>query len=95
MALILAIALSIGVAVQPVALLAASTVYLLAVRVPIAPDGWDTGELAAIGAFGLVGVDATQAFTISLIAHTVPMLALSPGLVFLLGPRRQPPATIP
>ena len=95
MALILAIALSIGVAVQPVALLAASTVYLLAVRVPIAPDGWGTGELAAIGAFGLVGVDATQAFTISLIAHTVPMLALSPGLVFLLGPRRQPPATMP
>ena len=36
--------------------------------------------------FGLVGIDATQAFTISLIAHVIPMLALSPGLLFLLRP---------
>ena len=93
MALILAIALSIGVPVEPVAFLAASTLYLLAVRVPIAPDSWGTGELAAIGAFALVGIETTQAFTISLIAHVIPMLALSPGLLFLLRQRPQPSAT--
>ena len=88
MGLILAIARSIVVEAEPTAFLAASTLFLLAVRVPIAPDGWGTGELAAIGAFALVGVDATQAFTISLIAHLIPILALSPGLLFLLRPQR-------
>jgi len=91
MTLVLAIALSTGVPIEPVAFAAASTLYLLAVRVPISPDGWGAGELAAIGAFGLAGVGATQAFTISLIAHLVPLLALSPGLLFLLRHRPQPP----
>lgn len=50
MALILAIALSIGVPVEPAAFLVVSTLYLLAVRIAIAPDSWGTGKLAVIGA---------------------------------------------
>jgi uncharacterized membrane protein YbhN (UPF0104 family) len=39
----------------------------LVVRLPIAPDGWGVGELAAIGAYGLVGVSAAEAFSVSAI----------------------------
>ncbi len=69
---------------SPIAFAAATTLYMLLVRVPIAPDGWGVGELAAIGIFSLIGIGATEAFTVSLIAHLIPMLALTPGLLFML-----------
>jgi uncharacterized protein (TIRG00374 family) len=87
MLLIVGIAWSIGVTVDPVAFIAASALYLLALRVPIAPDGWGVGELTAIGVFALVGVSATESFTVSLIGHVIPMLALSPGFFFLMQRR--------
>ena len=75
---------------EPIAFAAATTLYMLLVRVPIAPDGWGVGELAAIGIFSLIGVGATQAFTVSLIAHVIPMVALTPGFLFLLQRRSMP-----
>jgi hypothetical protein len=57
---------------------------MLLVRIPIAPDGWGVGELSAIGIYSLIGVGATEAFTVSLVAHVIPVLALTPGLLFLL-----------
>jgi uncharacterized membrane protein YbhN (UPF0104 family) len=87
MLLICSIAVSIGVQAEPIAFAAATALYMLVVRVPIAPDGWGVGELAAIGIFSLIGVGATEAFTVSLIAHVIPMLALTPGFVLLLQRR--------
>ena len=90
MLLICSIAVSIGVQAEPIAFAAATTLYMLLARVPIAPDGWGVGELAAIGIFSLIGVGATQAFTVSLIAHVIPMVALTPGFLFLLQRRSMP-----
>jgi uncharacterized membrane protein YbhN (UPF0104 family) len=92
MRLICSIAVSIGVQAQPIAFAAATTLYMLLVRVPIAPDGGGVGEPAAIGIFSLIGVGATEAFTVGLIAHVIPMAALTPGLLFLLQGRSMPEA---
>ena len=92
MLLICSIAVSIGVQANPIAFAAATTLYMLLVRVPIAPDGWGVVELAAIGIFSLIGIGATEAFTVSLIAHVIPMLALTPGLLLMLQKRSMPGA---
>jgi uncharacterized protein (TIRG00374 family) len=90
MALVYAIAVAIGLSVEPLAFLAATTLYMLIMRVPIAPDGWGVGELTAIGVYALIGIDATQAFSISVIGHIIPMLALTPGFIFLLHHNAEP-----
>ena len=96
---VLAAALSLGVGAGPAALLAATAVYLLVARLPLAPDGWGVAELGAIGAFGLVGVAPAEAFSLSLVGRVVPLLALAPGGVLLLlaapGRRDPPPAVGP
>ena len=91
MLLVLAIALSLDVAAGPVVLLAAAALFLLVLRLPLAPDGWGVGELSAVGLLGLAGVGAGAAFSVSLVNHLVLMLALAPGAVLLLlgrGARR-------
>jgi uncharacterized protein (TIRG00374 family) len=85
MLLYLGIAVSIDAHVAPVPFLAATAVFTLVLRLPIAPDGWGVGELSAIGIYGLVGLMAAQAFTVSAIGHIIPMLALIPGFLLLLG----------
>lgn len=89
MSLFYAIALSIDVPTDFVSFFAAATLFTLIWRLPVAPDGWGVSELTAIGIFGLIGISATDAFMISVIGHIIPMLALSPGFLFLL--QRQPP----
>ena len=84
MLLVLAIALSLDVAAGPVVLLAAAALFLLVLRLPLAPDGWGVGELSAVGLLGLAGVGAAAAFSVSLVNHLVLMLALAPGAVLLL-----------
>ena len=84
MLLICSIAVAIGIKADPIAFAAGTALYMLLVRVPVAPDGWGVGELAAIWVFGLIGVGPTEAFTVGLVAHVIPMLAVSPGLLFLL-----------
>lgn len=95
MLLYFGIAWSIDAVPAAIPFLAATTLFTLIVRLPIAPDGWGIGELAAIGVYGLVGVGAAEAFSVSAIGHLVPMLALAPGFVLLLASSRAPAATPP
>lgn len=95
MLLFLGIALSIDAttAAGVVPFFAAAALHGLILKLPIAPDGWGVGELAAIAVYGLVGVGAAEAFAVSAIGHVIPMLALTPGFLFLLaGNRGLPPA---
>lgn len=93
MLLYFGIALAIGAVASPVAFLAATALFTLVVRLPIAPDGWGVGELTAIGVYGLIGVSAAEAFSVSVIGHLVPVLALSPAFLFLLNAdSARPPA---
>jgi uncharacterized protein len=85
--IVFTIATSLGIQAAPIVFFAAAAVYMLLFRLPIAPDGWGTGELAAIAAFGLIGVDATAAFTISVLYHFLGLVAALPGFVFLALPR--------
>ena len=94
MLLILAIALSIDVAASPPALLAAATLFLFLVRLPLAPDGWGVAELSAVGLLGLAGVGAASAFSVSLVNHVVLMLALAPGLLLMLFGRWRLPGPL-
>ena len=90
MLLVLAIALSLDVEAGPVVLLGAAALFLLVLRLPLAPDGWGVGELSAVGLLGLAGVGAGAAFSVSLVNHLVLMLALAPGAVLLLFGRGRP-----
>jgi uncharacterized protein (TIRG00374 family) len=90
MILIYTIAQALGVSVGSVAFLAATALYMLVIRIPVAPDGWGIGELTAIGVYALIGVGATDAFSISVIGHIIPMLALTPGFLFLLQRSPEP-----
>ena len=90
MLLVLAIARSLDVAAGPVVLLAAAALFLLVLRLPLAPDGWGVGELSAVGLLGLAGVGAATAFSVSLVNHAVLMLALAPGAALLLVGRWRP-----
>jgi uncharacterized protein len=102
--IIFTIARSLEVHAETVLFFAASAVQTLILRIPIVPDGWGTGELAAIGAFGLIGIGAAAAFTISVIYRFLGLAAVLPGFVlFLLLPQeisrrevaaRQPPQWI-
>lgn len=95
MSLIYGIALALGVAAGPVAFLAATALYMFVIRVPVAPDGWGVGELTAIGIYALIGTSAADAFSISVIGHIIPMLALAPGFLFLLQRLPEPVAAEP
>lgn len=83
-------ALAIGIHVDAVAFLAATTVYMVILRLPIAPDGWGVGELVSIGVYGVLGVSPADAFVVSAVGHIMPTFALLPGFFFLL--RGQAPA---
>jgi glycosyltransferase 2 family protein len=93
--LVVATASSLGIEAGLLALPAGAAVYLLLARLPIAPDGWGVSELTAIGVFGLVGIPPADAFSLSLVGHVVPALALAPGLLLLLLGRRERPAGSP
>jgi len=57
---------------------------------PILPAGWGVGEAAYVFGFGLVGVPATQAITLSLlyrISHNI-FWGLPGGVIFMASPRR-------
>lgn len=81
------IALSLGIDVGDVVFFAAAAARALIVRIPVTPDGWGTGELAAIAVFGLVGVSAATAFSTSVIYRFLGLVAALPGFAFLVLPR--------
>jgi hypothetical protein len=85
--IVFTIATSFGIQAEPVLFFAAAAVQTLILRIPIAPDGWGTGELAAIAAFGLIGISAAAAFTISVAYHFLGVVAALPGFVSLALPR--------
>ena len=85
--IIFTIATSLGIQTEPVVFFAAAAVQTLILRAPITPDGWGTGDLAAIAVFGLIGINAAAAFTISVAGHFFSMAAALPGFVSLALPR--------
>jgi uncharacterized protein (TIRG00374 family) len=80
--IVFTIATTLGVETEPVVFFAAAAVQTLLLRLPIAPDGWGSGELAAIAVFGLIGINAATAFTISMLYHVLGLIAGLPGFVF-------------
>ena len=81
------IMVSLGVDVGPVVFFAAASVQMLILRVPVTPDGWGTGELAAIAVFGMIGIGAAAAFAASVIYRFLGVVATLPGCVALIVPR--------
>lgn len=87
-----AIAMAIGVEIGLVLFIAATAVQMLLFRIPVAPDGWGVGELTAIAVYGVIGIAAEKAFTISFLGHIFVLIALLPGLYFLLRGNKLPDA---
>ena len=85
--IVFTIATSLGIQTEPVVFFAAAAVQKLLLRIPIAPANLGTGELAAIAMFGLIGIDAAAAFTISIAVHFFSLVAALPGFVSLALPR--------
>jgi uncharacterized membrane protein YbhN (UPF0104 family) len=81
------IATGLGIVIEPVLFGAAAALQMLVVRLPIAPDGWGTGELAAVALFGLIGIGAAAAFTLSVVYHVLGLVAALLGVVVLGVPR--------
>lgn len=77
------IATSLRVEIEPVIFFAAAALQMLMFRIPIAPDGWGTGELAAIAIFGLIGISAAAAFTMSVVYHFLGLVATLASFVSL------------
>ncbi len=90
MGIVFAIAIAIDVTASPVMFFAATAVYLLIFRIPVAPDGWGVGEVTAIGVFALIGISAENAFAMSVTGHALVLLGVLPGLVFFLLHRQRP-----
>jgi uncharacterized protein (TIRG00374 family) len=78
---------SLGIDVGAVWFFAAAAVQTLILRVPVTPDGWGTGELAAIAVFGLVGISAAAAFASSVIWRFLGVVATLPVLTVMAVPR--------
>ena len=81
------IVVSLNVDVGAVVFFAAAAVQTLILRIPVTPDGWGTGELAAIAVFGMVGIGAAAAFATSVIYRFLGVVAALPGFVALVLPR--------
>ena len=81
------IVVSLNMDVGAVVFFAAAAVQTLILRIPVTPDGWGTGELAAIAVFGMVGIGAAAAFATSVIYRFLGVVAALPGFVALVLPR--------
>jgi uncharacterized protein (TIRG00374 family) len=81
------IVVSLNIEVGAVVFFAAAAVQTLILRIPLTPDGWGTGELAAIAVFGAIGISAAAAFATSVIYRFLGVAATLPGFVALVVPR--------
>lgn len=79
-ALVMATGLGLVHAIVP--FLAVTAVYLLIYRVPISPDGWGLGEVAAIALYGFIGLTSESAFGMAFLAHIMQVLVVLPGAWF-------------
>ena len=82
------IVVGLNVEVGAMLFLAAASVQTLILRVPVTPDGWGTGELAAIAVFGLIGISAAAAFATSVIYRFLGVVATLLAFVALVVPRK-------
>ncbi|MGH6918377.1 MAG: flippase-like domain-containing protein [Geminicoccaceae bacterium] len=82
------IVVSLNIEVGAVVFFAAASVQTLILRVPVTPDGWGTGELAAIAVFGLIGISAAAAFATSVIYRFLGVVATLLAFVALVVPRK-------
>jgi uncharacterized membrane protein YbhN (UPF0104 family) len=94
MLIVLLTALALGIEADSAAFLAATAAQMVLARLPVAPDGWGIAELGAIGVYGLVGIDATAAFSLSVTGHVLVLLTLMPGAFFLLRHTRRRPGGV-
>jgi len=83
MGVILLIALSLEIDVDPFLFLVATAVQILAYRLPVAPDGWGVAEVAAIGVYGLIGMSPESAFTLAIVTHVLQTVVVLPGFWFI------------
>jgi len=90
MTIVFIIALSLDITVPAAVFLAATAVYLLILRIPVAPDGWGAGEATAIGVFALIGITAENAFAVSVTGHALMLVGVLPGLLFFLLRHQRP-----
>jgi uncharacterized protein (TIRG00374 family) len=68
-----------------VELLAIVPIIVLATRLPISLDGYGVSEGMFVVLFGMVGVSASEAFSLSIVARTVPLLfALPWGIHYII-----------
>jgi uncharacterized protein (TIRG00374 family) len=84
MVIYLLLALSLGIESSPLLFLSVTAIHLLVYRLPISPDGWGVGELAAIGLYGLIGISAEDAFSLAFLGHVSHLIVALPGFWFLL-----------
>ena len=69
---------SLGIELGAPLFFAAASVQMLILRIPVTPDGWGTGELAAIAVFGLIGIGAATAFATSVIYRFLGVIVTLP-----------------
>ena len=81
--IVFAMAKSLDIRADTLSFLAVTAVYLLIYRLPVAPDGWGIGEVAAVGLFGLIGVSAENGFALAFLSHVLQTIVILPGFWFL------------
>lgn len=77
------LAKSLGIQVELLMFLSVTAFFLLIYRLPISPDGWGVGEVAAIGLYSLIGISAEDAFAMVFLGHILQTVVVLPGLWFL------------
>lgn len=87
--IVFVIAQCLGIDADTTLFLAVTTIYMFIYRLPIAPDGWGVGEIAAIGVYGLIGVSYEQGFSLALLSHVLQTIVALPGFWFLAQFRRE------
>lgn len=80
--LVLLMAQSLGIEAEALLFVAVTAVYLLLYRLPLSPDGWGVGEVAAIGLYGMIGVPPESSFALALLSHVLQTIVVLPGLWF-------------
>lgn len=86
--------------VQPLTFLAASAVFYFLSKLPLAQDIWGLGEVSAIAVYGLIWLPAAEAFSMAVIFRGLQIVNVLPGWWFMsqlsksfLSPHQEKPDT--
>ncbi|RMH05961.1 MAG: UPF0104 family protein [Nitrospirae bacterium] len=74
---------SLGIHMAVIPFIAITALFLLLYRLPISPDGWGVGEVAAIGLYGIIDISPENAFAMAFLGHVLQTLVVLPGLWFI------------